>query len=247
MLIQFSRATAFALCLSQAALTIAVVLYFPPVHVQVFTAHPGVANGTLAASTESHVIHSSSFSLSLPFMILSCVAALFSTTTTSLVDRGTLSLDAPYVHETLSESGLWDATFWAYCAGAHALAFLVALSPADAYVVTLAALLVVYFLAHACQPRSGNSVSLVQENFTLLGYFSGVLIALYNLPDSHAGRSAALAVTVMLDYVLAVGHTWDQMPSMDVVTNCRLFWVCSSSFCLAGLYGAWHDDFLMDF
>lgn len=246
MIINFSKSTAFALCLSQAAVTVVVVLYFPSVHVETFTAHPVVTNGTLSISTESHVIHSASVSLSLPFMILSCIAALFSTTTTGLIERGNLTPDAPYSHETLSETGLWDTMFWTHCCGAHALALLVALSPADIYMTSLATILVIYFLAHACQPRCGSMVSLVQENSNLLGYFAGILIALYNLPDSHPGRPAVLAVTVMLDYILAVGHTWDHAPTMDVITNCRVFYACSSSLCLAGLYGAWHDSLLMD-
>jgi hypothetical protein len=247
MIINFNRSTAFGLCLAQAALTVAVVLYFPSVRVETFTAHPVIANGTLRQSTaDSHVIHSSSFSLALPFMILSCVAALFTTTTTSLIERGSIAPDAPYCHENLSETGLWDAMFWGYCTGAHALAFLVALSPGDSYMIALASILVVYFIAHACQPRSNESVSLVHENSNLLGYFSGVLIALYNLPDSHPGRTATIAVAVLLDYILAVGHTWDHVSTMDVVTNCRVFYTCSTSLCLAGLYGAWHDSLLMD-
>jgi len=232
--------------MSQAAVTFAVVLFFPAVRVQTFTAHPTVINGTLTASTENHVIHSSTFSLALPFMALSCVAALFSTTTASLIQHNAFSLESPYSLETLSEAGLWDLTFWTYCLGAHVLVMLVSLSPGDVYSTALASILTVYFLAHACQPRSGNSVSMIQENFNLLGYFSGILIAIYSIPDSHPGRSAALAITVLLDYVLAVGHTFDHEPNMDVITNCRVFWTCSSSFCLSGLYGAWHDNLLMD-
>ena len=53
-------------------------------------------------------------------------------------------------------------------------------------------------------------------------------------------------VMCLLDYMLGVGHTWDAAPGMDTITNCRLFWVCSTSLCLAGLYGAWHDHLLVD-
>jgi len=246
MLIQFSRATIFALCMSQAAVAFTVVLFYPQVRVETFTAHPTVVNGSLIANTENHIIKSTSFSLPFPFIILSCIAALFSTTTISLIQQSAFSLESPYTYETLSETGLWDLTFWSYCLGAHVLVLLISLSPGDIYSTSLASILTVYFLAHACQPRSGNSVSMIQGNFNLLGYFSGILIALYSIPDSHPGRSAAIAVTVLLDYVLAVGHTFDHEPSMDVITNCRIFWACSSSFCLSGLYGAWHDSLLMD-
>ena len=135
---------------------------------------------------------------------------------------------------------------WAFCAGAHAIVITVIISPADSYAVALSCLLVIYFLGRLCAPRFSQHMSMTQENFNLLGLFAGLLIVAYNIPDSHSGRSAALMVTCLLDYMLGIGHTWDATPTMDVVTNCRLFWVCSSSLCLAALYGAWHDHLLVD-
>jgi hypothetical protein len=162
------------------------------------------------------------------------------------MERGILVQDAPYTYETLVETGFWDLMFWTFCALAHALVLLVALSPSDVYAVSLAGLLIIYFLCRACQPRQGHGLSVTQENTNILGFFAGLLIAFYSIPDSHSGRPAALAVMTLLDYILGVGHTWDAMPPMDTVTNCRLFWTCSVSFCMAGLYGAWHDHLLIE-
>ena len=238
-----TRGTAFALCLSQVAATALVIVYFPPVHVQLFTSHPRVDNGTLTNDLSTLAVFD--LSLSVPFLALSCVAVLFSTTTASLAERsGPLAGDNPYSFETLQEAGPWDLVFWLFCWGAHALVFTVVMSPADLFAVVLSTLLAFYVLGRLCAPRHCQ-LSMTQENISLLGYCAGLAVVAYNVPDAHQGRSAALLVTVLLDYMLGMGHTWDQSPNMDCVTNCRLFWVCSASVCLAGLYGAWHDHLLM--
>ena len=131
-----------------------------------------------------------------------------------------LHQDNHYTFELLPELGPWDVVFWLFCGLAHALVVTVILSPADLYAVLLASLLLFYFLGRICSPR-GAQLSMTQENTNLLGYCAGLLVVTYNVPDSRTGREAALLVTILLDYLLGVGHTWDANPTMDVVTNCR--------------------------
>ena len=241
-MLQISQSSAFALCLSQVAITLAVIFYYPPVHVQLFTCHPRISNGTL--TLPESVLSVSNIGLSMPFLALSCLVVLFSTTTAGLMN-GALQAGNQYSMEVLHEAGLWDTIFWLFCIGAHTVVILVVMSPADAHAASLSILLVVYFLARLCAPRF-SQLSMTQENVNLLGFFAGLLVAGYNIPDTHSGRSAALLIMCLLDYMLGVGHTWDMAPTMDCITNCRLFWVCSSSLCLAALYGAWHDHLLVD-
>jgi hypothetical protein len=243
-MLPISRASAFALCLSQAAVTLAVIVYYPPVYVQLFTCHPRIQNGTLALPES--VLDVSNIGLSVPFLALSGLAALFSTNTAGLVGSGLLQQDSLYTFEVIHETGLWDAIFWVFCGGAHAIVITVIMSPADTYAVGISSLLVIFFLGRLCAPRCSQQINMTQENFNILGLFAGLLIVGYNIPDSHSGRSAALMVTCLLDYMLGVGHTWDVTPGMDTVSNCRLFWVCSASLCLAALYGAWHDHLLIE-
>lgn len=246
-MLTLTRGTAFALCISQAAITLGIVSFFPHVIVEIYTAHPPIVNGTLQSPSSSPgpIISAFSFSLSLPFLLTSCLAAAFSTTTAGLSERGTLSNNSLYSYEALSETGLWDLIFWLYCSAAHMLLILIVMSPADTYAVLLSALLIFYFLARICMPREGM-ISMTQENVHFIGLCSGLLIAFYNLPDAHNGRLAAIFVMCILDYMLGVGHTWDSCPTMDVITNCRLFWVCSASLSLSALYGAWHDHLLLE-
>jgi hypothetical protein len=246
-MLSLTRGTAYAICFSQAAITLGVVSLYPHVTVELFTAHPAIANGTLQpyAPASAPVISSVSFTLAIPFLMASCLVAAFSTTTAGLVERGTISNNCPYTFEVLYETGLWDLTFWLCCCTTHVLFILIVMSPADTYAVALASLLVIYFLGRMCQPREGN-LNMTQENVNFVGLCSGLLITFYNLPDAHNGRLAAIFVLCILDYMLGVGHTWDATPTMDVITNCRLFYVCSASLSLSALYGAWHDHLLTE-
>ena len=87
-MIQLSKASAFAVCMSQVAITLAVIAYYPPVHVQLFTCHPKVENGTLKVPESELSV--SNVGLIAPFLALSCLAVLFSTVTAGLVDKGVL-------------------------------------------------------------------------------------------------------------------------------------------------------------
>ena len=222
-----------------------VVFYFPQVHIETFSCQPQIANGTIVPGSASD-LRRTFIPASLPFLILSCFGALFSTTTTGLLERGVFSDDALYCPEVLSEAGLWDTLFWVFCLGAHSLSILIAMSPVDAYAAGLSILLIDFFLGRICQPRTSSQLSMTQENMNLIGLCAGLLLISYNLPDSHSGRGATLFIMCLLDYLLCVGHTWDVNPTMDIITNCRLFWVCSVSFCMAALYGAWHDHLLVE-
>jgi hypothetical protein len=247
--INLSRGTGLALCLSQLAITIAAIIHFPSVKTEFYTVHPAIINGTLDTHTDTHTsIHTlttATVALSTPLLICSCIAAVFSTTTAGLVERGILQQDNHYTYETLNDAGMWDLLFWMHCSLAHCILVAIVMSPADIYALTLSNILFTYFLACICQPRQ-NQPSMTQTNINLLGLWAGLLITFYNLPDAHTGRLTALCIMCLLDYMLGVGHTWDPMPTMDTITNCRLFWVCSASFCLAGLYGAWHDHLLIE-
>ena len=229
------------LCLLQVLLILSVIFYYPTVTLEVFITHPSVSNGTLSSQVE----HASIFrtSMPFPFMALSCLAALFSSTTASLVQKGVLTQDNHYHYELMLELAPWDLLFWLFCIFLHAIAISILMSPADLYAVLLSILLCIYFLGRLCAPTC--QVNVTQGNINLLGFCSGLLIAAYNIPDDHAGRPATLVIMLFLDYMLGVGHAWDMPPTMDTVANCRLFYVCCSCLCLCALYAAWHDHLLL--
>jgi hypothetical protein len=105
-LLDISRGTAYGLSLSQMALALGCVLFFPAVQVQVFTPEPVLANGTLAGGNglvASGLVH---VGLGLPLLVSAACTLWFSGATMALHDQGALSSD--YVRESLEGTGIWD-------------------------------------------------------------------------------------------------------------------------------------------
>ena len=253
-----SEGVAYGLGISQMAIMWGVLAYFPLASVQVYVYHPCVANGTLThacGSTESVRLM-----LPLPCLLVSTAAAAFVSSTRTLSDAGLMSDETTYAVEHVGQAGLWDAMFWFVAAAAHLIAVLAACSPVDGFAAGSAAYLMVHFLSQLCAPADAGYQSAEQgagagggagagamtaANANILGYMAGVGIALYSVPQQYSNRMVIVFLLVIVDYFLGVGHAWDRGPSMHTVANCRLFWVCSASLCLAAMYGAWRDDLLM--
>lgn len=252
-----SESVGYGLGISQLAIMLGVVCYFPLASVQVFVYRPCVTNGTLThacGSTESVRLM-----LPLPCMVVSAAAAAFVSSTHTLSDAGAMSDETTYGAEAVAHAGLWDAMFWFVAAAAHLIAVTAACSPADGFAVGAAAYLMVHFLSQLCMPADAGGYqnadagggpvagggAMTAANANILGYMAGVGIALYSVPQQYTNRMVIVLLLVVMDYFLGVGHAWDRGPSMHTVANCRLFWVCSASLCLAAMYGAWRDDLLM--
>ena len=224
-----------------------VIIMYPPVSVQVFAYVPCVTNGTLThACGDTRAVR---LMLALPSLAVSAAAAAFVSNTFSLQEAGLITEDSPFGPEALGQTGLWNALFWFVVSGAHAIAVAAACSPVDLFAWVLATYLCVSFLCKICTPvevgQDGPlSGSVTIANANVLGYMSGVLVAFYNVPGHYTNRYVLIFLTVVLDYFLGIGHVWERAPSVQTVSNCRLFWACSTGLCLAALYGAWKDDLL---
>ena len=104
--IEVSRGTAYGLSLSQMALALGCVLFFPAVHVQVFTPQVSVVNGTLAPEggvTPGGLVQ---IALGAPLLVSAGCTLWFSALTMSLHEQNALS--KAYVKESLDETGAWD-------------------------------------------------------------------------------------------------------------------------------------------
>ena len=228
---EVTRGTAYGLAMSQMLIAVGVVLFFPPASVELYAAAP-VMNGTGLVGLE---LRAQRLFLGLPLLASSALAVFFSTTTMGLGEQGVLGLD--YRADVLEQAAMWDALFWAYAFLAHLLVAAALTTPADVYAVGLAVALSIYFLRRGCAPRAGE-LSITQENLSMLGYFLGVGLMAYCVPPGPASgaRLTCLFILLVYDYFMALGHTWDREATLDTITNCRLFYVCGASFCLAGLY-----------
>lgn len=243
----WGKGSVYALGVVQLAVVGVAVIAYAPASVQIFAYEPCVANGTLTHACGN--TRSARLLLAMPSLAVSAAAAAFVSNTFSLHEAGLISEDAAFGPDALGQTGLWNALFWFIVAGAHSIVIAAACSPVDVFAWALATYLCVSFLARLCAgpeytsegPVSG-AVSIANAN--VLGYMAGAGVAVYNVPLDYSNRFILLFVMVVLDYFLGVGHVWERSPSVETVANCRLFWACSSGFCLAALYGAWRDDLL---
>lgn len=104
--IEVSRGTAYGLSLSQMALGLGAVLFFPGLRVQVFAPQARLVNGTLPADSTVdalavHVI------LGGPVLFLCAITLWYSFLTMNLHDKGSLSSD--YTQDGLAGAGFWDS------------------------------------------------------------------------------------------------------------------------------------------
>lgn len=245
----WSQSTFYGVGVSQLAIMFGVVLFFPMASVQVYSYSPCVANGTLTHSCGA--THPLRIMLPLPCLAVCAAVSAYVSNTFSLGQTELLSEESPYGPESLGQTGLWNALFWFVVTGAHGIVLAAACSPVDVFAWALATYLCVSFLARICAPAEQHgmdgpvSTAVTIANANVLGYMAGVCVAGYCVPQQYSNRFILLFLTVVLDYFLGVGHTWDRSPSMATIGNCRLFWSCSTALCLAALYGAWRDDLLL--
>jgi hypothetical protein len=230
---EVSRGTAYGLGLSQALGTIALVLFLPEPVMQAFTVQAENVNGTLVLVGPKGPI-SSTVSMGLPVLLVSLMAAVFTSLTYRMHEEGLSGLD--FQSDTVEQLAMWDLVFWCHCLGVHCVVVGLLTSPANAFGWLSSTCFMVYFLFRICTPKA-QTTNMTQENLNLLGYFLGVMQVGYQIPP--VGQSHAVTVVmcmVVLDYFLGVGHTWDRQATMDTVTNCRLFYVMCAAVGIACLY-----------
>ncbi len=230
---EVTKGTAYGVGLSQCAITLGAVLFFPPVDVDVY-----VLDGHINATTRGLALDPARDAkglrvfLALPLLMASALGAAFATMTYRVQSEfGSQDYDP----EVLGQTGLWQLGFWVYALLAHVLALLLVSDPVAAFGAVSAPAFMVYFLYRACAPK-GRELHLTQENLNILGYFLGVLQLGYQLTDARPNGATVVMLVVVLDYFLGLGHTYDRDASIETVANCRLFYVCTASLGLACLY-----------
>jgi hypothetical protein len=231
-MMEVSRGTAYGLGLSQFAVTLAVVLFFPPVEVVVYV--PRATNTTKGALAITGL--GTSIFMAPPLLGASLLAAVFATVTCKAHEQGLSGQD--YQPDVVEQMGMWDLLFWLFALALHATLGLLICDPVDLYGAIASTTFLGYFLFHACAPR-GQNVNLTRENVTLLGYCLGIVQVAYQV--THANGATIVMLVVVLDYFLGVGHTYDRQTTIDTAMNCRLFYICAGTLGTALLYATIGD------
>lgn len=225
-----SKGTAYGICISQMAITLGILLYFPVVKVDVFSVQLNPTNTSIVDQKVTRLVMPGAF------LALSGMAAIFATTTLGMSEQGVGSY--AYNTDTLEETGIWDFIFWVYVFMSHMTVFVLVTSPVDIFAVLLASCFSVHYLSRICSPRT-QTVNITRENMNLLGYAIGVIMACYSVPSANSIRLSGICVSSILDYFMGLGHTYDRETTMETVINCRLFYISVYSLLLPILYSLW--------
>ena len=233
----------YALGILQFVATGGVILSYPPMVTLLFTYTP---NGKFNATHPSGAAHVYPLELGMPSVVVSlAVLVLVSVTIRMLTDAGMDSM--AYTNENLSTAGHWDALFWGVVLGVHCIFVAAVCSPGDFFACVVSSYTMVRSLYVICRPLSEDpSPTIMQNNSSILSFFAGLGVALYCTPSQYPSRYVIFLILTILDYVLVVGHCYDRTTSIQTVANCRLCWAIASAFFIAGLYGNFHDRWLLD-
>lgn len=235
MMLELSRGTAYGVGISQCAVTLGVVLFFPPVDVDVY-----LMQGHINLTSRTIIIHPADdiegvrVFMAMPMLLTSLLAAVFSTVTCNTYEMGFAGQD--YQPDVLDQVNMWNLAFWLYCLLVHLIVVFIISDPVNVFGSIAATGFMVYFLYRVCYPKNHGTMNLTQENLNILGYCLGVLQMAYQLTDSRPNGVYVIMLVVVLDYFLGLGHTYDRQATLETVTNCRLFYICIASLSLAFLY-----------
>ena len=230
---EVTKGTAYGLGISQCALTLGAILFFPPVDVDVYLlqGHINITSRGISIAPDSDMRGLRVF-MAMPLLLSSALAAGFATMTYR-VQTDFSGLD--YQPDALDQLGMWELAFWVYCLLAHAIVVAVISDPVNVFGAVSGPCFMVYFLYRACAPKPPN-LNITQENLNILGYFLGVLQMAYQMTETRPNGATVIMLVVVLDYFLGVGHTYDRQATLETAANCRLFYVCAGSLALACLY-----------
>lgn len=230
---EVSRGLAYGLGLSQGLVILGVVLFMPSPQLLVYVVQASAENGTVFLGGPQAVV-SNHIGPGVPMLQLALVGAIFSTVTYRMREEGITGID--FTQDALDQIGMWDLLFWVHCLGVHCLVFALVATPINVFGWIAATCFTAYFLCRVCAPKP-SAPNMTQENLNILGYFMGMAMAGYQIPPRTQGDGATVLMSLLvLDYFLGIGHTWDRQATIDTVTNCRLFYMCCSSFGLALFY-----------
>ena len=240
----FSVSLAYGLGVGQVVLLGAIILCYPPAKVQTYAYVPCVVNGSL--SRPCGRVKSSWVDLAGPCGVLSLAAASYVIRTFRRSEEGLLQEEALFNQEGVGKMGHLDAHFWFLVAWAHCVVVFMACSPVDTFTAIGAGVLMSYALARMCRPADPEQGMSAGAAAGALVYLAGVAVAWNSVPPHYANRYSLGAVTLILDYILGIGHVWDRSTTtMETVANCRVSYASWCALFLAGAYAAWGDDLVM--
>ena len=210
-----------ALSVSQLAILLILMSYFPGPELRVFTATI-LNNATMSAEVES-------YGAGPLYLATSVITAAFAVASRRLDDVGS----AQYCAETLQEVASWDMSFWASMLLHHTLLIAFMCSPCDWYFLILTAggsTLLVMLLAR--QPLVDPSRS---RDYVLQFVVFFMVFMLYTAVRQH-DHVGFFAGMLLMNGLVLVGHVFEADVTMVTVINSRLCYCAGMSAMLLASY-----------
>lgn len=224
-------------------------------------------NGTavnLQDPTQLHYMHS--LSISFAFIAVSGLCTVFVVMTLYLRERGVAdgvggAMRSDVQHEEYVTSNvelvtdptvtMWGNVFMGIVVKGHVLLAAVVDSPTSVHFLLLIGLLMYMSLAPLLGPRihcpdtdaSSRVASTASSTylFSLGGYCLAMGYIASNIPvDPHSAKLQLVVLVGFLDmFLLIFGHTWDPVPLMQTIINCRLVYASLWIAINLGTYVLW--------
>lgn len=218
----------------------AVVLTYPAMQTVVFIVKPEEKFNITAPVGK---VQPANIDLGLPLVLISLAVLVFVTVTVRMLSETVLD-SMSFTEDNISSAIHWDTLFWFMVTAVHAIFVSAVCSPVDLFACLVATYTIVKALNQICKPLSDDP-NMMKVNISIVGFVIGMGVALYCTPTRYPSRYITFCILAILDYILVVGHTWDRNPSVQTVANCRLCWSISAALFITGLYGNFHDRWLM--
>ena len=224
---EVTRATGLAFCISQIFVIMFLLFNYPEPHAVVYTTD--IQNKSTMALT----FQPEEYGLSVLFLSSSALVVVFSLMTSQLQDSQALDNIVDFNEEFAVHSANWSWALWAIAALNHAALVCVTCAPVEMYFVFWVVSCQCYALVLMCSPKSGSRRS---ETASIILYLMTYLMVMVQTHTRHGFKVMLVVSMGMLDFLLMIGHSYDNQLNTETVANCRVFYCCCTAVLMAVLY-----------
>jgi hypothetical protein len=252
-----------AIC--QIPISLVLMVHFQPIRADFFATSTRIAmdyytNTTgvdLSNPTYLHYMHS--VNVSPLFLLCSALIAFFVATSVNMhkYDQHGMNIECEDFISTNENVVLnpvvtaWNHTFVCLLIASHALVVIVVITPTSIHCLGLILFLFYFSFSLVSQPRiqpvgssdasSGNYIP------AIVAYGAAMCFVVSNIVcDDESFKVELIVIVAFVDIAIVImGHTWDPVPNMQTIINCRLLYCMFFIILNLSIYCIWASVFKM--
>lgn len=217
----YIRTFANMLTLAQFPLTVMFIVYLQePVTVLTSTHVTNISSGFLPDDIID--VEVESYHMSSVYLLSSVCTFFFGFVTKQ---QYVFDMQATYSIESAAPVTIWSLLFWISTLLYHVILVAFFISPCEWSLITLIVIFHVYIMHRITEQQLQQIHHKSEENFLMI-FFAILLMLTYYYIHVKSGNVVMLYMCMVgLDILLLMGHTYDKDPTMEVIGNCRLYYV----------------------